>query len=185
MIYVVSGLPRSGTSLMMQMLTAGGLTPFTDGQRTPDADNPRGYFEYERVKQLKRDAAWVSAAEGQVIKVVSPLLQDLPDPFHYKVVFMLRRMEEILASQRAMMRRRGAAETGPDDARMARYFTEHLEQIRRWLAARAQMEVIYCDYNQLLAEPRPLVESIIRFIGQPLNAERMVASVDPNLHRQK
>ena len=110
MITVVSGLPRSGTSLMMQMLEAGGMETVTDGQRAPDADNPKGYYELERVKRLKEDHAWLAEAEGKALKVVSMLLYDLPADFRYRVLFMERDLDEILSSQRTMLARRGTGE---------------------------------------------------------------------------
>ncbi len=132
MIIIVSGLPRSGTSLMMQMLEAAGLSILSDNERRADDDNPRGYYELEKVKALNRDNSWIDEAEGKVVKAISLLLYDLPADRQYKIVFMTRRMEEILASQSAMLQRRGEAE-GPSDDRMRNYFEKHLADLTPWL----------------------------------------------------
>ncbi|HNY87520.1 MAG TPA: hypothetical protein PKN23_13545, partial [Candidatus Hydrogenedentes bacterium] len=117
-IVVVSGLPRSGTSMMMRMLAAGGMPLFTDGVRAADSDNPLGYFEHEAVKRLREDASWVPGAAGKAVKVVSALLPALPEGFQYRVILMRRPLEEVLASQRRMFGRRGAP-AADDGARMA------------------------------------------------------------------
>jgi hypothetical protein len=111
-IVVVSGLPRSGTSMMMKMLEAGGIPVLTDYEREADEDNPKGYFEFERVKNLKDgDDAWLPQAKGKVVKVIAALLTDLPSSYEYEVIFMRRAMPEILASQRQMLIRRGEMQT--------------------------------------------------------------------------
>jgi len=115
-ITVVSGLPRSGTSMMMQMLGAGGLAVLTDGKRGADADNPRGYYEYEAVKSLGQDASWLASAGGKAVKIVSALLIHLPDGFDYRVIFMRRPIAEVLASQRAMLDRLGHAGPRGDES---------------------------------------------------------------------
>jgi hypothetical protein len=124
-IVVVSGLPRSGTSMMMKMLQAGGIGIMTDNLRVADENNPKGYYEFERVKQLdKGDNAWVAEAQGKVIKVISYLLEFLPADFHYKVIFMRREMAEILASQRHMLERDGKPGSSANDAQMATLFNK-------------------------------------------------------------
>lgn len=185
MITVVSGLPRSGTSLMMQMLAAGGLEIFTDRQRAADDDNPRGYFEVEKARQLKQDAAWLEQAEGRALKVISALLKDLPPERSYKVIFMNRRLEEILASQREMLRRRGVADTGPGDDVMQTHFMRHLEQVKAWMKTASWIQALECDYNGLLADPRAELEPVVRFLGLPLDLERMTSAIDPRLYHQR
>jgi hypothetical protein len=106
-IIVVSGLPRSGTSVMMQMLDNGGIPVVTDNIRTADTDNPRGYYEYEQVKKIREDAAWVPATRGKAFKMVSQLLYDLPAQEQYHVIFMERDLDEMLASQEKMLQRLG------------------------------------------------------------------------------
>jgi len=183
-ITVVSGLPRSGTSMMMQVLEAGGMPALMDGVREADEDNPRGYYETEGVKRLKSDASWLDQAAGRVIKVVSMLLYDLPPGRDYRVVFLLRRMEEILASQAAMLRRRGQPQ-GPDDSEMAGHYERHLSRVRAWLSGQNRMRVLYCDYNAVLAEPARELAAVREFLGGSLDMAAMLRAVDPRLYRQR
>ena len=141
-ITIVSGLPRSGTSMMMQMLRSGGLEVVTDEIRKADEDNPRGYFELERVKKLKEDKFWLSECVGKAIKVISVILFDLPSHYNYKIIFMQREIEELLASQKLMLQRRGGkgAEVGEEE--MAGKFVEHLKQVEDWLARQGNIQVL-------------------------------------------
>src|SRR5262245_6505245 len=115
-VAVVSGLPRSGTSMMMKMLEAGGLTPYTDGERSADIDNPEGYYEFERVKDLERDPdkSWVRGARGKALKVISFLLRHLPGENRYRIVYMRRHLDEVLKSQDKMLDRLGNPAPGAD-----------------------------------------------------------------------
>jgi argonaute-like protein implicated in RNA metabolism and viral defense len=152
-IAIVSGLPRSGTSMLMKMLEAGGMQVLTDYIREADEDNPEGYYEFEKVKQIKHDESWLEDAEGKVVKMISQLLQHLPPDYTYKVVFMHRRMEEILASQRKMLIRRGAPSDEVSDEQMAALFRKHLKRLKTWLDEQPNFEVIYVSYNEVLANP--------------------------------
>ena len=184
-ITIVSGLPRSGTSMMMKMLAAGGLEPLTDSIRAPDEDNPRGYFEFERVKQIENDQSWLVDARGRVVKLISALLKHLPPSYNFKVIFMRRAMPEILASQRQMLIRRGEpADVVPDD-KMAAMFEKHLAQVETWLAAQPNIETIYISYNEVMKEARPQAESINSFLGGSLNVDAMTEAADRTLYRQK
>ena len=184
-IVIVSGLPRSGTSMMMKMLEAGGIPVFIDGIRTADGDNPKGYYEFERVKQLdKGDTVWVGDAQGKVVKVISALLQYLPPEYEYKVVFMRRKYDEVLRSQRKMLANREEEDT-VNDEEMADLFDKHLQQVNGWLAEQPNMDVLTVDYNGMLADPLPDVERIVAFLPQPLDPEAMVAVVDPDLYRNR
>jgi hypothetical protein len=186
-IIVVSGLPRSGTSLMMRMLVAGGVPVITDGRRIADEDNPTGYFEFEPVKTLESgDQAWLTHAAGKAVKVVSPLLEHLPPEHVYRVLFMHRRMGEILASQRRMLERRGEPAGALDDARMAALFGKHLDRVHGWLARQPNIEALDVDYNQLLANPGSLVQQIHAFLGNDrLDTLAMIAAIDPTLYRHR
>jgi hypothetical protein len=185
MITVVSGLPRSGTSLMMQMLEAGGMAVLSDGRRLPDDDNPRGYYELEKVTRLKEDSAWLAEAEGKALKVVSPLLYDLPASLRYRVLFMERRLDEILASQRTMLEHR-KADVGPvEDAQMAAHFERHLDRLKRWLPTASHLEVLFCDHGELLRNPALTAERAARFLERELDVGRMAMAVDPELHRNR
>lgn len=185
-VVVVSGLPRSGTSLMMAMLAAGGLPPLTDGQRQADVSNPKGYYEYERVKKLPEgDVAWLAEAHNRAVKVISALLQHLPSQHQYRVLFMQRRMEEVLASQRRMLLDQGQMADDADDEQLARAFERHLARVQTWLARQSNMQVLYVNYNALLVDPTPHVAAVNRFLGGWLNEAAMMRVVDPSLYRQR
>lgn len=184
-IAVVSGLPRSGTSMMMRMLKAGGLEVLTDDIRTADKDNPKGYYEFERVKQLDHDTGWLEDAKGRVVKIISQLLQDLPAGWTYKVVFMHREMDEILASQRRMLVRRGEPTDKISDEQMAALFQKHLERVEDWLDQQPNFEVIYVSYNEVLAHPHEEAKRVNSFFDHELDIGAMTTVVDPTLYRQR
>jgi hypothetical protein len=185
-VIVVSGLPRSGTSLMMNMLQAGGVPIVTDELRTADDDNPKGYFELEQVKQLsKGDVAWVSGAHGKAVKVISALLEHLPPTSTYKIVFMRRRLPEVLASQRKMLERRGEPTDTVPDAMMASLFEKHLVKIESWMASQANMSVLYLPYHEVAEQPEKHVDEIIGFLGLELDRAKMLEAVDPSLYRNR
>ena len=171
--------------MMMQMLAAGGLEPLTDHIRAADEDNPSGYYELERVKQLETDKAWLEDAEGRVVKLISALLKHLPRTHTYKVIFMRRTMQEILDSQRQMLIRRGEPTDKVPDEQMAAMFQKHLAQVESWLAAQANIETIYVSYNEVIADARPNAERINEFLGGSLNVEAMAAAADRALYRQR
>jgi len=185
-IIVVSGLPRSGTSMMMKMLEAGGIPPLTDELRKADEDNPKGYYEFERVKELKNgDAAWLPQARGKAVKVISALLPYLPDQHAYKIIFMNRRIGEILASQRKMLINRDEDPDSVDDRRMEILFEKHLRQTQTWLTATNHVTHILIDYHRVIADPASVIEGINDFLGGSLHLDRMGAVVDPDLYRQR
>jgi hypothetical protein len=185
-VTVVSGLPRSGTSMMMKMLEAGGIPPMTDEIRTADTDNPKGYYEFERVKQLdKGDTAWVKDAQGKVVKVISALLKHLPADYHYRVIFMRRSMPEILASQKKMLVHRGESSSDVDDAKMTELFQKHLASVQEWLGSQPNVSVLYIHYSEMLADPLPQIDTINEFLGGNLDVEKMADIVDPNLYRNR
>lgn len=185
-ITVVSGLPRSGTSMMMKMLEAGGLPLLTDHQRRPDDDNPKGYYEFERVKKLPEgDTAWLPEARGKVVKIISALLEYLPGDYEYQVIFMHRRMEEILASQRQMLIRSEKPADEVSDERLAEMYRKHLARVEAWLAERPNFALLHVDYNEMLADAREYAGRVNDFLGNRLDVERMVAVVDPALYRQR
>ena len=181
---IVSGLPRSGTSLMMQMLAAGGLPALTDGQRRADVSNPKGYYELEAVKRTREDSSWLERADGHCVKMISMLLYDLPPDRQYKILFMTRAIEEVLASQSAMLKDRKESQ-GPDDGTMRRHYETHLRKLEPWLKSQANMSVLYCSYNALVRNPREEAGRVLAFLALPLDVERMTASVDPELYRQR
>jgi hypothetical protein len=184
-VIVVSGLPRSGTSMMMKMLVEGGLDAITDNIRTADEDNPKGYYELEKVKQLDKDSSWVGECRGKVVKIISMLLKPLPDGYNYKIVFMCRKMEEILASQRQMLIRRGQPTNTVADEKMAEMFNKHLKDVEALIASRPNMECLYVNYNEVLDNPLAHLDRINNFLGGQLNRQAMLAVVDKTLHRQR
>lgn len=184
-IVIVSGLPRSGTSMLMSMLEAGGMVVLTDNIREADEDNPKGYYEFERVKELKADKAWLEDAKGKVVKMVSALLKHLPVGYNYRVIFMKRKMEEILASQKQMLIRRGKTTNEVSDERMAKLYQEHLEHIKMWLSKQTNFDVIYINYNDILKNPLENAEKLNKFLGNTLSLKEMIGVVDRNLYRQR
>ena len=184
-IVVVSGLPRSGTSMMMKMLAEAGLSVLTDELRRPDSDNPNGYFEFETVKQMSAgNVAWLADAGGKVIKVISALLEYLPSTYSYKIIFLERDLQEILASQRKMLVNRNEEST-VDDAEIAVQLQKHLSVVKPWLARQPNMEVLYVNYNALIANPAPFCEKIVGFLGLPLDAARMLTVPNKMLYRNR
>jgi argonaute-like protein implicated in RNA metabolism and viral defense len=184
-IAIVSGLPRSGTSMLMKMLEAGGMQVLTDNVREADKDNPKGYYEFEKVKQIDRDKSWLQDAEGKVVKMVSQLLEHLPPDYAYKVVFMRRRMEEILASQRKMLIRRGEPSDKVSDEQMAALFRKHLKRLETWLDEQPNFEVIHVSYNEVLVNPVEQARRVSQFFDGALDVESMVNVIDPKLYRQR
>ena len=184
-IVVVSGLPRSGTSMMMKMLAEGGLQTVTDSIRNADDDNPNGYFEFERVKQMTAgDRAWLDESGGKVVKVISALLEHLPTGYSYKVVFMERAIKEVLASQKKMLDHRNE-QNKVSDAEMEEQYRAHLAAVKPWLARQPHMEVLYVDYNKMMSEPGPLCKRLVEFLGMSLNEEKMLAVPNAGLYRNR
>lgn len=185
-ITVVSGLPRSGTSMLMKMLEAGGLPPLIDNIRTADDDNPKGYYEFERVKAMdKGDTAWLADAQGKVVKVISALLKYLPAEYQYRIIFIRRNMPEILASQHKMLVRRGEDPDKIDDEEMAELFAKHVSQVEAWLSQQSNMSVLYVHYSEILSDPVPQISQINQFLGGQLDTDQMTAVVDPALYRNR
>jgi hypothetical protein len=171
--------------MMMKMLEAGGFPVLTDELREADRDNPKGYYEFEPVKQLAHDRSWLSDAEGRVVKIISQLLKHLPSDHSYKVVFMRREMEEILASQRRMLVRRGEDTDTTADEKLAMLFRHHLESVQQWLEDQPNFDVLYVSYNHVLESPREEAQRIDRFFQENLDVEAMAGVVDPTLYRQR
>ncbi len=186
-ITVVSGLPRSGTSLMMQMLTAGGLPPLADAQRAPDDSNPRGYFELEAVKRLKTDRSWLPDARGKAVKIIHLLLGDLAgeQENEFRVVMMRRPIGEVVASQRAMLARQGKAGAAIGDAQLGKMFVDQLERVERQLAANPRFRVHRVQYPELVTNPAAEAAKINAFLGGALDEAAMAAAVDPALYRER
>jgi len=184
-VFVVSGLPRSGTSMMMAMLQAGGLSLLTDAARAPDASNPRGYFEYEPVRRLRVDKSWVSLAVGKGLKVVSYLLTELPDVFRYRIVFMERPLPEVLESQRVMLESQDEPHDPATEQILARTYEKHLAHIAAWLAEQPNMRILHVSFHDALKDPLPISTEVAEFMGASLDPRAMAAAVEPALRHQR
>lgn len=185
-VVVVSGLPRSGTSMAMRMLAAGGVPLFTDGIRQADEDNPRGYFEYEKIKSLERDPEknWLPEARGKAVKVVSELLPALPSTCLYRVIFINRDLGEVIASQNKMLLRRGEP-LAEDDARIEVLFERHLRVVKSWVKRQKNFELLEIEYREVVADPLENARRIRDFLGLPLDPARMAVAVDTSLYRNR
>ena len=186
-IIVVSGLPRSGTSMMMAMLEAGGVEILTDLVREADEDNPRGYFEFEPVKQLAKDRskAWLEDAPGKAVKIISELLKELPSGVSFRLIFMNRKLEELIASQNKMLVRRGEPPAAGDDEKMLLLFERHLEKVKQWIDRQSHFEVLLVDYKKVLEDPDGQAEQIRAFLQRDLDVTKMAHVVDRQLYRNR
>jgi len=184
-ITIVSGLPRSGTSLMMQMLAAGGMPVLTDGERQADADNPRGYYEWEAVKRLPQEPDLIAQAEDKAVKVISQLLFSLPPGRSYQIIFMDRPLAEVVTSQAEMIRRRATVGAALSLAQLIAALQAHKNQVDAWLKVRQNLRVCRVSYPQLSREARAIAELVKEFVRSPLDTNAMAAQVDPLLYRQR
>jgi hypothetical protein len=186
-VVLVSGLPRSGTSMLMQMLERGGMPIVTDKLRTPDEDNPRGYHELERVKELDKttDKSWLKDYRGQVIKLISFLLQDLPLDLNYQVLFMRRNLDEVLRSQNKMLERKGAGEMAIPDEKMQQNYEFHLKKVYYRLSHIPNFRALYLDYSAVVEDPRREARRIAAFLGRDLDVEAMAGAVESSLYRNR
>jgi hypothetical protein len=186
-IVVVTGLPRSGTSMMMRMLESGGLPLLTDHQREADLDNPHGYYEYERVKALdKGDQEWLWRAEGKAVKVISALVKYLPPEHNYQVIFVRRDLEEVLASQHKMLVHLGQpANTSVSDEQLRGLYERHIASTVSWLEAQPSISLLQVKYQQILAQPEEEARQINHFLGNQLDTRGMAVAVDPHLYRNR
>jgi hypothetical protein len=184
-IIVVSGLPRSGTSMMMHMLAAGGMEMVTDQLRQADEDNPNGYFEFEKVKNLAEDASWMGIACGKAIKIIASLLRYLPRAYTYKVILMERNLQEVLASQQVMLQHRGETTSGPDDETMGALLTQNLNDVKTWLRQQSHIDLLVVRHADAMSDPLACAQRVRQFVDQPLDINAMAAVVDPSLHRNQ
>ena len=182
-IIIVSGLPRSGTSLMMQMLQQGGIEIVTDNIRAADTDNPRGYHEFEKVKKIKQDHSWLPGLRGKAVKMVSQLLYDLPPGEKYRILFMERDLDEMLLSQEKMLERLGRTPAPRETIKRA--YVQHLERLHEWLSQQGNMKVLRVGYKDLVERPHEQTERVREFLGGAIDVEKMVKAVDPTLYRNR
>lgn len=184
-VTVVSGLPRSGTSMMMQALDAGGIPPLTDGQRTADEDNPHGYFELEAVKQIAKDDSFLDGAAGKSVKLIHMLVTRLPARQRFRVLVMRRHIDEIFDSQAKMLERSGKAGGATLPEAMKKVLEKQLLDAIEWLGQQPNIEVLELDYPTLVADPAPSMSRIDRFLGGGMHVEAMTGAVDPSLYRNR
>lgn len=184
-ITVVSGLPRSGTSLMMRMLEAGGVPVLTDHRRRPDEDNPNGYYELERIKRVQSDSAWMAGASGMAVKAVYLLLYHLPRDHHYQVILMRRELEEVVASQTIMLRRRNQPLGALSAPELVQAFQSQMRELETWLQTQPNFDTLQLSYHDVLRESRETALEVQRFLGRTLDVEAMIGVVDPALYRQR
>ncbi|MGI9591839.1 MAG: sulfotransferase domain-containing protein [Myxococcota bacterium] len=186
-ITVVSGLPRSGTSMMMRMLEAGGVEILSDGERTADVDNPKGYYELERIKDLEResDKSYLRAARGKAVKVISFLIKELPDDNDYRVVFMRRDLDEVLASQKKMIDRLESEDTSAADEAMKEAFRNDIVRVRLFCKGRPHFELIEVNYRRAVEDPAAVARDVNAFFGNGLDEGAMREAVDAALYRNR
>jgi hypothetical protein len=184
-ITIVSGLPRSGTSMMMQLLASGGIAPLTDNLRQKDEDNPKGYYEYEPVKKTKVDSSWVPLARGKVVKMVYRLLYDLPDDFDYRVIFMQRDLNEVIASQNKMLERSGEKGAGVADETLANLFKKEIDIFKKRMAQKENFTILAVDYKEMIDSPQSQCARINDFLDNSLNLTAATQVVDSKLYRNR
>ncbi|HKI70445.1 MAG TPA: sulfotransferase, partial [Verrucomicrobiae bacterium] len=184
-ITIVSGLPRSGTSLMMQLLTAAGIEALTDAKRAADEDNPLGYFEFEKTLALAKDNSWLPEARGKVVKIVAQLLPFLPRNEHYHVIFMERNLTEAIASQNAMLARQGRHGAELEERRLSETYAAQLSRVRKHLAKRSDIRTLFVNFESMLENPASGVERIANFLGGELNRKAAEETIRPELRHQK
>jgi hypothetical protein len=184
-VTIVSGLPRSGTSMMMRILEAGGMPVLTDDVREADPDNPRGYYEFEPVKELKQDASWVEGARGRAVKVIYKLVYDLPRGIPYRILFLQRDLAEVVASQEKMLERRGQPSGQVPAEMVVQMFQSEVLAFRNWVAAQRDIEVLYVDYAGLIARPQDGMQAVADFLGGDLDLGAMVRVAEPALYRNR
>ena len=182
---IVSGVPRSGTSLMMQMLAASGVPLLVDDARPPDLDSPRGFFEYAPVKTSARDVSWFCDAFGHAVKVIHTLLRYLPQDGELRVLLMERDLDEVMHSQRAMLERAGERSDPAHDARLSALFARQLDDVRIWATARPHTALLPVAHRELIDDPIPVIHRIDAFLGGGLDPEAMAVCLEPGLYRSR
>jgi len=186
-IVIVSGLPRSGTSMLMKMLDAGGMEIMTDNERVADIDNPKGYFEYERVKNLEKetDKSYIREGRGKVLKVISFLIKDLPDDNDYRVIFMRRDLDEVLASQNKMIQRLGTEDSSAAEDAMREAYRNDIVRTRLLCKKRPNFELMEVNYKNTIQDPETTARSVNAFLGGRLDEAAMRSAVDSSLYRNR
>jgi tetratricopeptide (TPR) repeat protein len=183
-VVVVSGLPRSGTSMMMQMLVAGGIQPLTDGERVADESNPRGYLELAKVKQLQQRNDWLDEARGRCVKIVAPLVPHLPQRVSCRVIVMDRDLDEIVASQHRMLERDNQQRAKLSDEQLKAFLRQQLTHAARLLTAH-EVPMLVIRHTDVLTRPAAIAQQVVDFLGRPLDVSAMAHAVDVELYRER
>ena len=183
-VTIVSGLPRSGTSLMMQMLAAGGLSPLHDNHRTPDVDNPRGYFEFAPAKNIRLDDSWMPYARGRTLKLVAQLVPFLPFPYKYRIILMKRSLEEVLASQKIMLDRHDRKGAALSSEKLRAIYEDQILHVLEVLEKR-KLPVLQVLHHEAISDPKRVAKCVADFLELPLDRAAMAIAIDPSLHRQR
>jgi len=186
-LIVVTGLPRSGTSMLMQMLAAGGMDVLSDGMREPDEDNPHGYLEFEPVKNLLKDSRWLFERRGKVIKIIAPLLAALPQGLACRVILSERDLEEVLDSQERMLVRRNQPLPATPERRgmLKDEYVRTLGRVKVMLARRPHTQLLVIEHSNAISGPLVTAEKVNEFLGGGLDVAKMAAAIDPALHRNR
>ena len=185
-VTIVSGVPRSGTSLAMHMLQAGGIPALADGKRPADEHNPQGYFEYDAVKRLAVDSSWVPLlARGKSLKVIYRLLPHLPPNIGYRVLFMERDWHEVAASQRTMLEARGDSAANQPEAKLIAAMSSEVIAVKAWIVKQPNVRVLAVPYGALLEEPLDWANAISEFLGGGLDVAAMCGVVDARLYTHR
>lgn len=179
-ITIVTGLPRSGTSLMMQILNKSGLEILSDGVRQKDISNPEGYYELEAVKGIVKDNSFLKNAVGKVVKIVAPLPMFLDKTLHYRVIFMRRDIEEILRSQEKMLNKDQSAER----EKFSAIYNTHIQKTYQFFELnKIPFQDVY--YKDLIADPEVELKKIIQFLNLECGWNDLAQVVNPELYRNK
>ncbi|HKR06237.1 MAG TPA: alkaline phosphatase family protein [Bacteroidia bacterium] len=183
-IYIVSGLPRSGTSMMMQLLDAGGMNILADEKRKADKHNMHGYFEFEPVKSIARDASWLEQARGKAVKIIAQNLLQLPSRYQYKIIFMTRNLDEIIHSQQVMLGKAAPGKVTNYPVMLAEAFKTTLKKIKK-LEEEINFRFLFIDYKNILENPREHIFDIEQFTGMELDTDKMLSAIDSNCYRSR
>ena len=184
-IIVVTGLPRSGTSLMMQILQSLQIKLFTDNHRSADESNPKGYFEHQWVKTIEKDNSWLTDVKGKAIKIVSPLIKYLPVDLNYKIIFMNRDLDEIIQSQERMLTENNKKDDATNSEELKQIFLKDLKQSKDWIHTQLHSEVLEILHSKLLKNPETELEKIKSFLKIDINTTLILKVIDKNLYRSK
>jgi predicted AlkP superfamily phosphohydrolase/phosphomutase/tetratricopeptide (TPR) repeat protein len=184
-ITIVTGLPRTGTSMMMQMLAAGGIVPYSDGGRLADEDNPRGYFEHDHATRLHQDRSWLPEARGKTVKIVAQLVRFLPPGEQYQLIFMRRDLDEVVASQSSMLKRLGRRGGAIEKDALIRSYTAQLVALQTWLDAHPEIPVLTVDYASAISDGPAVAGRLAGYLGQPFDEQAAASAIDRSLYRQR